>query len=161
MPKPAVVYVIYVDASPEAIWQALIEPEFTAKYWGGRRIESDWAPGSPVRAVRSDGGADWEGEVLVSDPPRLLSYTFHMSMTAAHASDPPSRLTFAIEQAGPAVKLTLTHEHAVPDSATEETTKHGWPAIMSSLKSLLERGEPLPYRGLGFGPANADRPGTL
>ena len=45
-------------------------------------------------------------------------------------------------------------------SATFETTRHGWPAIMSRLKSLLEVGSPLPFQGLKFGPSSKE-PGRL
>jgi uncharacterized protein YndB with AHSA1/START domain len=54
---------------------------------GGRRIQSDWNVGSPVRHVREDGGIDWEGEVLQAQPPRLLSYTFHMQISAQHRGE--------------------------------------------------------------------------
>jgi len=53
---------------------------------------------------------------------------------------------------GSVVKLTLTHEDFAPASSTFETTRHGWPAILSSLKSLLETGAALPFPVLGFGP---------
>ena len=159
MDKPDIVYVTFIASTPEAVWRALTTPEFTMQYWAGRRIESDWAPGSPVRHVRPDGGADWEGEVIVADPPRLLSYTFHMNIREAHESDAPSRVTFEVEPIGEMVRLRLTHEHARADSPTRERTMHGWPAILSSLKSLLETGKPLPFTGLGFGPADAGREG--
>jgi hypothetical protein len=54
---------------------------------------------------------------------------------------------------GSVVKLTLTHDDFESQKATLETTRHGWPTIMSSLKSLLETGSPLPFKGLGFGPS--------
>ena len=61
---------------------------------------------------------------------------------------------------GTVVKLTLTHDDFETERATFETTRHGWPAILSSLKSLLETGKPLPFQGLGFGPS-AKEPGRL
>ncbi len=70
MNKPEFVYITYIEATPEAVWQALTSPEFTARYWAGRRIESDWQVGSPVRHLRPDGGDFGEGEVLAADPPR-------------------------------------------------------------------------------------------
>jgi hypothetical protein len=41
------------------------------------------------------------------------------------------------------VKLTLTHEDFAEDSVILDGISKGWPAIMSSLKSLLESGEAL------------------
>ena len=160
MTKPSFVYVIYIAATPEKLWQALTDGEFTRRYWGGRRIQSDWKVGSPVRHVREDGAVDWHGEVLQAEPPRLLSYSFHMQISDRHRGEEPSRITFELLPMGSVVKLSLTHEDFGPESATFETTRHGWPAIMSSLKSLLESGAPLPFPGLGFGP-DSKPPGRL
>jgi uncharacterized protein YndB with AHSA1/START domain len=160
MDKPKVVYVSYIATTPEKLWQALTDGEFTRRYWGGRRIQSDWVVGAPVKHVRDDDGVDWLGEVLQSEPPRVLSYTFHMEISEHHRGDRPSRVTFELQPVGSVVKLILTHDELESDSATFETTRHGWPAIMSSLKSLLETGTPLPFQGLGFGPTSKE-PGRL
>jgi uncharacterized protein YndB with AHSA1/START domain len=114
----------------------------------------------PSRHVKEDGGVDWRGEVLQSQWPRLLSYSFRMEISEAHRGERPSRVTFELQPMGSVVKLTLTHEDFESDSATFETTRHGWPAIMSSLKSLVETGSPLPFQGLGFGPTSKE-PGRL
>ena len=160
MDRPAFVYVTYIATTPEKLWEALTDGEFTRRYWGGRLIQSNWNVGSAVRHIRQDGGIDWQGEVLLSQRPRLLSYTFHMEISDEHRGERPSRITFEIEPIGSVVKLTLTHEYFASGSATFETTRHGWPAIMSSLKSLLETGSPLPFQGLGFGPSSK-QPGRL
>jgi uncharacterized protein YndB with AHSA1/START domain len=156
MNKPPFVYVTYIDTTAEKLWEALTDGEFTRRYWGGRRIQSDWIVGSSVRHVREDGGIDWEGEVLQAQPPRLLSYTFHMQISAPHRAERPSRVTFELQPIGSVVKLTLTHDDFESASAIFETTRHGWPAILSSLKSLLESGSPLPFEGLGFGPSSKE-----
>ena len=160
MDKPSFVYVSYVATTVEKLWQALTDGEFTRRYWGGRRIESDWQVGSPVKHVREDGVVDWQGEVLQSERPRLLSYTFHMLISEQHRGERPSRVTFDLQPMGLVVKLTLTHDDFESEKTTFETTRHGWPAIMSSLKSLLETGSPLPFQGLGFGPSTKE-PGQL
>jgi uncharacterized protein YndB with AHSA1/START domain len=160
MDRPAFVYVTYITTTPEKLWEALTDGEFTRRYWGGRRIESDWNVGSPIRHVRQDGGIDWQGEVLQSQRPKLLSYTFHMQISDEHRGERASRVTFELQPLGSVVKLTLTHADFESGSATFETTRHGWPAIMSSLKSLLETGSPLPFPGLGFGPSSKE-PGRL
>jgi uncharacterized protein YndB with AHSA1/START domain len=160
MEKPRFVYVTYVATTAEKLWQALTDGEFTRRYWGGRRIESDWQVGSPVKHVREDGGIDWQGEVLQSERPRLLSYTFHMLISERHRGERPSRVTFELQPMGAVVKLILTHDDFESERATLETTRHGWPAIMSSLKSLLETGSPLPFQGFGFGPSTKE-PGRL
>ena len=54
-----------------------------------------------------------------------------------------SRLTYLLEPQGDMVKLTLTHEIDRPGSKFIEAVSNGWPAILASLKSLLETGESL------------------
>ena len=48
-----------------------------------------------------------------------------------------------LEPLGEAVKLTVTHEMDRPESKLIDAVSNGWPAILSSLKSLLESGESL------------------
>jgi len=151
MPESAFVYVAYIATTPGKVWAALTSGEFTRQYWGGLRITSDWGIGSPVRHIAEDGHIGWEGEVLQFDPPRVLSYSFHMQISEAHREERPSRVTFTIEPFESLVKLTLVHNEADSGSVTLETTSNGWPAIVSSLKSLLETGRPLPFSRLGFG----------
>jgi hypothetical protein len=54
-----------------------------------------------------------------------------------------SRLTYELEAQGEAVKLTVIHEIDQAGSKLIDSTSSGWPVILSSLKSLLETGEPL------------------
>jgi hypothetical protein len=42
------------------------------------------------------------------------------------------------------VKLTVVHDGFEPGSSLAEMVSYGWPNVVSSLKSLLETGEPLP-----------------
>ena len=55
-------YDVQIDAPPERVWKALTDPELTEKYYFGTRVESDWAPGGPIRYRNAQGGVDLEGE---------------------------------------------------------------------------------------------------
>lgn len=55
-----------------------------------------------------------------------------------------SRVTFEIEPAGDVVRLTVTHDRLEPGSTMHQGVVKGWPKVLSSLKSLLETGRPLP-----------------
>ena len=62
-------------------------------------------------------------------------------------------VTYEIEQAGDAVKLTLIQAHDRPiDDDILSGGRQGWPAILSSLKSMLESGTALaiPPSALGI-----------
>ena len=57
---------------------------------------------------------------------------------------PACLVTYDIEPAGESVTLTMTEAHQwdVPDDLLSGG-RAGWPAILSSLKSVLETGKPL------------------
>jgi uncharacterized protein YndB with AHSA1/START domain len=143
MDKPRFVYVMYIATTPEKLWEALTSGEFTYHYWAGRRIQSDWKPGSPVQHITEDGSLDWQGLVLQADPPKLLSYTFDDQRGVENRRERPSRVTFELVPYMGHVKLTLTHDDFEPGSKILEGISVGWPAILSGLKSLLEGGKPL------------------
>ena len=55
----------------------------------------------------------------------------------------PSRVTFEIEAEGEDARLTVTHDELEAGGEVVQAVRNGWPAILCSLKSLLETGEPL------------------
>jgi uncharacterized protein YndB with AHSA1/START domain len=141
MSDPAFVYVTYIRTTPERLWAALVDPDLRGRFWFGRRSESDWKAGSHHRLIAPDGSLDFEGEVLESDPPRKLVYTFDKG---PDAPEPPTRVTYLIEPLDGAVRFTMTHDGFVDGSELRRGVSNGWPAILSALKSLLETGEPTP-----------------
>jgi uncharacterized protein YndB with AHSA1/START domain len=46
MAESQIVYVTYIRATSEKLWQALTEPELTRRYWFGTTQESEWKPGA-------------------------------------------------------------------------------------------------------------------
>ena len=142
MSKPEFVYVTYIETTPEKLFQALTDSEFSKKYWFGTALRSDWTVGSPLALVMDDTVTD-TGTVLEFDPPKRLSYSFHHEIREAARKEKPSRVTFVLEPFGKLVKLTLTHDGFAPDTVVIGDISKGWPAILASLKSLLEKGEPL------------------
>ena len=142
MPKPEFIYISYIETTPEQLWEALTSSEFSRRYWWDTSVVSDWKVGSPFSLVLNGQTTD-VGEILEADRPRRLSYTFHHILSEAARKERPSRVTFVLEQYGKLVKLTLTHQDFAEDSVIIDGVSKGWPAIMSSLKSMLETGEPL------------------
>jgi uncharacterized protein YndB with AHSA1/START domain len=144
MSKPEFVYVTYIATTPERLWEALTRGEITKKYWYGRRLESTWAVGSPVEffdrdtQVRTDSGV-----VLEYDPPRRLSYSFLFELDEEAKEMAHSRVTFTLEPQEGMVKLTLVHDE-LPSEEVAQGFREGWSPILSSLKTLLETGKPLP-----------------
>ena len=142
MSKPEFIYTTYIETTAEKLWEALTSSEFSKRYWWGTSVISTWKVGAPFALVM-DGKTTDAGEILEVDRPRRLSYTFHHMLSEAAKKERPSRVTFVIEPHGKLVKLTLTHEDFDEGSVVVDSVSKGWPAILSSLKSLLESGTPL------------------
>ncbi|MDB5310614.1 MAG: hypothetical protein JWO38_4816 [Gemmataceae bacterium] len=137
------VYVTYIRTTPEKLWQALIDPEFTRRYWCGTRHESEWKPGASWRIMIPDGRVADSGEVLEIEPNRRLVLRWRNEFKPELHAEGYSRLTYELEKQAESVKLTIIHEIDKPDSKLIEAVSGGWPLILASLKSLLETGEPL------------------
>jgi len=140
MSRPAFLYVTYIETTAEKLWHALTDGDFTERYWFGHRVASDWKVGSPY-AFRNRGKTTVEGEVLVSDPPRRLAYSWNNRKDAAKGEG-TSRVTFDLEPRGKVIKLTVTHDEL--EEKTLRDISGGWPMVIASLKSLLETGRELP-----------------
>jgi uncharacterized protein YndB with AHSA1/START domain len=142
MSKPQFVYVTYIETTPEKLWQALTSSEFTRQYWFGAEVRSDWKVGSAF-ALTLDGEITDSGEILDSDPPRRLSYSFKHQKYEALRKEPISKVTFTLEPFGTLVRLTVLHEGFIEGGKYLGAVSNGWPAILSGLKSLLETGKVL------------------
>jgi uncharacterized protein YndB with AHSA1/START domain len=137
------VYVIYIAAPPDTVWQALTTSEFTTRYFFGRSVESDWKEGSPWVLRMPDGRVDVKGIVREARRPNRLSVTWNVDWL--EPKPPECFVTYDIEDTGNGVtRLTMTEEHpvAIPRAWLEGGRK-GWPMILSGLKSLVETGKPL------------------
>ena len=142
--KPAIVYAIYIASTPEKVWQALTSAEFSRKYFFGNAVEIDLRIGGAYVVRTPDGSLHISGEVIECDPPKKLSVTFNVNWPALVEKLGPTLVTYEIEPAGNAVRLTMTEAHDRPiDDDILSGGRQGWPAILSSLKSLLETGDSL------------------
>lgn len=147
------VYATYIRTTPEKLWEALTKGDFTVKYWMGFRWEGDLKAGGKMRILPPKGMeqyGDHAGDILECEPNRKLVYTWNMA-----AKEPPevtkkrkslSRVTYEITPMGKDVRLRLIHEDLLPEDIeknpnTFQGINNGWPAVLSSLKSLLETGE--------------------
>jgi DNA-binding transcriptional ArsR family regulator/uncharacterized protein YndB with AHSA1/START domain len=154
MERPEFVYTTYIRTTPERLWQALTEPSFTRRWWQ-TTFETEWTVGSQM--IWDNNGiviADPEQIVLESNPFSRLAYTWHTftpafnermgdELAAKLSRERRSRVSFDIEPVGEMVKLTVVHDDFEPGSTVVTMVRNGWPILLSSLKTLLETGEPL------------------
>ena len=136
---------IYIRATPEAVWNGITDGALTRRYFHETAINSDWAVGSRVEYVNPDGSLSVEGEVLEVDEPRRLAYTWHVLYNDVAATETPSRVLWELEPVGESVRLRMTHDRFPAGSAVYPQISEGWAPLLSSLKSLIETGEPLDF----------------
>lgn len=143
MSESKFVYVTYIRTTPEKLWRALLEPEFTRQYWCATWQECEWKPGAAWRVMTPDGTASDTGEVLEIEPQKKLVLRWRNEFRPELRADGYSRMTYELEQVGDSVKLTVLHAMEGPGSTFLRAVSNGWPLILASLKSLLETGESL------------------
>jgi uncharacterized protein YndB with AHSA1/START domain len=139
MNKPALVYTTYIRSTPQKVWDAITEPEFTRQYWGGLANASDWKQGSTWQHVTKENEAWVSGTVVECNPPKRLVLTWADPDDLADES----RVTFEIETIKDSVRLVVTHDQFKAGSTMAGKVNEGWPRVLSSLKSFLETGKGL------------------
>ena len=148
--KPRTIYVIYIAATPERVWQALTDPAFSTKYFFGFAVDVEPKTGGAFKLLYPDGRVHVIGEVADWSPPMRFSCTWLVEGMGEFGQLPECLVTYDIEPCGEAVRLTMTESHSwdVPD-AILKGGQSGWPAILSNLKSVLETGKPLVLAQMG------------
>jgi uncharacterized protein YndB with AHSA1/START domain len=161
------VYSTYIYATPEQVWHGLTDPALTSRWWrhhlaGGKTFTSDWRPGSTYAMIHDDIGlvvSDPAQVILDSHPYRRLAFTWHTftpewaagvgmadATAAAWRAEPRSAVAFDIEPDDKGVaQLTVVHGDFGPGSRVLQAISAGWPAVLASLKTMLETGSPLPW----------------
>jgi uncharacterized protein YndB with AHSA1/START domain len=110
------VYRVYIKATPEAIWEAITNPDWTEKYMYASRVDYDLRPGGAYRGYPSDemrrGASERgfgipdvvvDGEVIEAEPPRRLVQTWRLLMDPALEAEGFTRLTWEIEDSSAGV----------------------------------------------------------
>jgi uncharacterized protein YndB with AHSA1/START domain len=144
MERTKFLYVTYIATTPEKVWEAIVDPAVTATYWQNVNI-SDWKPGS--RWEHRDTGEERTlrlvGRVLEAVPPRRLVLTWLFPGDEGK-TEKETRVAFDVEPYRSIVRLKLKHDRLEPGSEMWRGISEGWPMVLSSLKTLLETGRPLP-----------------
>ena len=139
------VYQIFIKATPEAVWEAIIEPSWTRRYFHGTSFDSPPVKGEPYRTTIADGRPAVDGVIEELDPPNRLVMTWHVLYDAAMSEEPPSRVEWIVESMGEGLtRLRLEHGDLALSPLTWANVKDGWVYVLDGLKTVIETGESLP-----------------
>ena len=136
-------YVLYIRSTAERVWDGLTKSDVTRRYWCEVSMESDWKQGSPWRMLAPNGKLADGGEVVEIERPKKLVLSWRHEIMPELRAEGFSRATFELLPMGDTVMLTVTHTIDHEGSKLIADFARGWPPLLSSLKSLLETGEPL------------------
>ena len=114
---------IYVRATPQRVCQVLADPA----------LVPDWLSGLPAGPA---------GE----EDPRRLTCEWLLADCLEINGGCVSVVRFDLVAMGPVTRLTVNHRGLDPGGSLLTAVTPGWPMILSSLKSLVETGEPLEFR---------------
>jgi len=136
---PALVFEIEIKSSPERIWQAITSPDWTRRYLFDTAVRSEWSRGGKVAWENADGSAAAQGEVLECDPPWRLVTTWTSLWSPDLAHEPPSRVTWEIEERGEKrCLLRVTHDRLESAPKTRAQVGSGWQRIIEGLRTAVE-----------------------
>ena len=144
MSQSKFVYAIFIRSTPEKLWDALTQSQYTKQYWCEVSMESDWKKGSSWKMLTPDGRLADSGEVLDIEKPKKLVLKWRHEIVPELKAEGYSQCTITLSPQADAIELKIIHEIDHADSKLIAGFGEGWPPLMSSLKSLLETGEPLP-----------------
>jgi uncharacterized protein YndB with AHSA1/START domain len=149
----AIVTEIHIAATPERVFQALVDPRQVPQWWGGQgagqayrctSFESELRVGGRWRSsgVTGDGGSfDVGGEYLEIDPPRLLVHTWVASWTG----QVKTVVRWDLQPAEQGTLVTIRHTGLAAHPAVSQSYR-AWPRMLAWLQAFIEKGETVEVR---------------
>lgn len=129
-----------IDAPPENVWNALVDPASIRQYMFGTNVESDWKQGSAITWKGEWQGKAYEDKGVIRriEQPRVLEYT-HFSPLAGLPDEPESYHTVTIELNDESGRtgVTLSQDNNRTDEEREHSEKN-WRMMLEGLKKFVE-----------------------
>jgi uncharacterized protein YndB with AHSA1/START domain len=132
---------VTVNAPPEQVWDALVNPAAIKEYMFGADVVSDWTPGSSIVWKGQWQGKAYEdkGKVIDIRPKQKLQYT-HFSPLSGQPDKPENYHTVTVELSGGGsqTNLTLAQDNNANEEAVEHSRKN-WETMLNGLKQYVEQ----------------------
>lgn len=134
---------LYIAASPQEVWKALVEPEIASLYYLAPLSILEPCVGGKI-AYGAQGEPLISGHIRCFQEDAKLEHTF---VFTGQGGGEETVVTYTLEAIGE--KVTCLELHHTGFASKESPLYHdiadGWPGILSGLKTYLETGHPIPW----------------
>jgi len=132
------VYKVLIDAPIETVWSELVDTTRPRPFfWNGSWETPELAAGNPYRVASNQGKAVAViGRIIEMDPPHRLVTSFRLTALP----DPPSRVTYALEEKDGGTEFSLITEQVLAGSKSEKSMAGGSRFIVDNFKAYVETG---------------------
>jgi uncharacterized protein YndB with AHSA1/START domain len=140
--KTAIEREVLIEASPETVWEFLVDPEKMTR-WMGQTAELDPRPGGLYR-VGVIPGHIARGDYVEVDPPHRVVFTWGWEEGEdGPGAVPPGTSTVEIELTpeGDGTRLRFTHRD-LPSTESAESHSYGWDHYLERLVTAGAGGDP-------------------
>ena len=131
---------IAIAASPETVWELLVDPDQAIR-WMGQKATFDLRPGGEYRVEVIPGNVA-SGEFVEIDPPHRLVYTWGWEAGSGSTVAPGSTtIEFELTPDGDGTLLRFSHRN-LPSAEAAESHGHGWDHYLERLAAVAVGGDP-------------------
>ncbi len=133
---------VTVDAPPDRVWNALIEPSAIKQYLYEADIKTDWQVGSPIEWSGEYEGKPFtdKGEVIDVQPEKRLEYTHFSPMNGKpDAPENYHRIVVELRPQGESTQVDL-YQDGNADDEERGHSEEMWEEIMGKMKEVAEQG---------------------
>ena len=133
---------IIINASPDAVWQALTDPEMVRQYMHGTNMETDLQVGSSITWKGEWQGRTYEdkGSVLEVKPIQLLKVTHWSPMTGTEDTpDNYHTVTYELSGQEGTTLLTVKQDNNASQEEADKMAENNWGPVLQGLKASVER----------------------
>jgi DNA-binding transcriptional ArsR family regulator/uncharacterized protein YndB with AHSA1/START domain len=144
MSELKLVFEVFIQATPERVWSALTDNELIPAWAHSLVVTGDWEVGGKLLWKLPDGRVATESEIIELTPPNRLVCSTRQVYMPEMAAEPPYKLSWEIDAVGKsASRVRVTSWDFATEGANYKLVKGGQRAMLDTLKTLLETGQPL------------------